>query len=232
MGEAFALYLSGMLPQNPWVSGASRCDYVLAVSMLEKQRILENINPKKIPVVVTGLQEDYSIVYGEFIEHGFREKYPDIGDKIIAFSVPQMAEHNEVSWDVHKLNMRDICKEINNCYGKVILSLHPKSKREDYEYLENEGFGYISDIKLSDMMNEIDGLICCDTSSVAEWPMLLNKEQILIDTDALMKRVYDCKSIFIPPKNEKEIQQRRKEDIKNVSKEIVKAIEYFGLIPK
>lgn len=232
VGEAFACYLSGMLPRNPWVSGASKCDYVLAVSEVEKQRVLECINPKIIPIVVTGLQEDYSIVYGEYIDHSFREKYPDLGDKIMVFSVPQMAEHNEVSWDIHKMNMRIICKEIKKLYGKVILSLHPKSKKEDYTYLENEGYGYITDIRLSEIMKEIDGLICCDTSSVGEWPLLLNKEQVLIDTDALMKPVYDCKSIFIPPKIEKEIQQRRKEDIKNVSKEIVKAIEYFGLLTK
>lgn len=226
-GEAFAFHSLGMLADHPWASGASKCDYVLTVSQVEKERVLEEAYPRRIKVEVMGLPEDYDIVNCAKNDIDIHGKYKDLGNKVVVFAIPQMAEHNEVSWKVHRPNIRKLSTWINAKYGKVLFSLHPKSRKDDYVFLESEGLGYICEEKLSDIIRYADVLICSEASSVKEWATLLGIKRYLTSDDALRTSITDCNKVFIKETYQKDIYYREKEDVKEVSKELLKAIQYL-----
>lgn len=171
-----ALWLHNMLPRHPWVCGASYSDLVYAYSEDEKTLIL-NEN-KDIKVLEAGLVEDNyllsTVKNKEQIITVLRTKYRiDELSKIVLLSMPQLAEHNLVSWNIHKQNMKElvncICSKYNNC----LISLHPKSRREDYEFLENDKVRIINE-RLRDVIAAANVFICLDSSSTRHFASLLN----------------------------------------------------------
>lgn len=223
-GYALALYALGMLPLHPWVSGASMCDYVFAVSRLEKKRIIEEAKPRVLTVTVTGLPEDYDIVYGCAKKHDIRKKYELLGNSVVVIAIPQIAEHNKVSWEIHRSNISVLCKYLNLKYGKLLLSLHPKSRKEDYAFLQQNGLGHICDEKLSELIHYADIVICSKNSSVREWVNLVGAKQVLIDTDKLLSNIDNGEEVLFEENILDDIQYREKSDIKNISLEISKIL--------
>lgn len=223
-GQALAFFLLGMLPRYPWVSGASKCDYVFTVSKVEKDLIVEQANPRCKQVKVTGLPEDYKLAFGVQNTFDVRKKYNGLGKKIVVFAIPQLAEHNEVPWNIHKENIETLCRWISDKYGKILFSLHPKSKREDYYYLEKKGWGYICDEKLSDIIRFSDVLICSENSSVKEWSTLLGIKRYVTLDNELKSRISDVSKVIVLEEVERNIHYREKEDIKNIAAEITKVI--------
>ena len=87
--------------------------------------------------------------------------------------MPQMAEHNLVSWDVHIHNMDVLTKLLCREYGFVLISLHPKSRKQDYEYLEKSNI-VILDEKLRDIIVAADCFFCLSNSSTTHYAELLH----------------------------------------------------------
>lgn len=229
-GEMVAYKCLNMLPCNPWVVGASKCDYIMVASSVEKKRVLDAIGDSHDEVVVTGLYEDYDIVKSKAESVNRRdeisEKYAiDNRNDMVVFSVPHAAEHNMVSWEIHNYNIKGLSEELYKRYGKVLFSLHPKSRHEDYAYLEELGYGCICDEKLSYLIAAVDTLVTWDCSSVVYWPMLLNKKSIIIKTDLMKSRIEDFENAFSELSVCKDdIMYRTGDDIKSIPLEIVRAI--------
>lgn len=170
-----AMSLFRVLPRHPWVSGASFADVICAYSEQEKKMILDENNG--IEITVTGMVEDEYILSTikkkNDIKRMLFEKYNvDKANKLVLLSMPQLAEHNMVDWNVHRSNMRLLLKKIVDEFGICLISLHPKSRKEDYVYLENDTIKIISE-KLRDVIVAVDIYICLDSSSTVHFAQLL-----------------------------------------------------------
>lgn len=149
--------------------------------------ILEEVDK---PIVITGIIEDYYILSekkeGMKIADGIKKKY-HIKGKIIVFALPQLAEHNMVTWDIHKKNMEKILQIMHEKFGMVLISLHPKSDIENYRYLAE--YGCFLEERLRDIICGTDLLIAVSSSSVLHWAEMLQIDRIAIDTKCLQKEI-------------------------------------------
>jgi len=186
-GHMKALKFFGMLPEHPWVAGASFPSVVFAYSAYEGELIKEE-NPE-IKVSVTGMIEDEYIFSckadSSSVKASILQKY-DLkkNDEVIVLSMPQLPEHNLVGWDIHKQNMKILVDAVVSQYGYCLISLHPKSRREDYIYLEEDRVR-ILDERLRDIIKGTDIYLGLDTSSTLHYAKLLQIPGYDLNTDRL-----------------------------------------------
>lgn len=194
LGYSLAGWAKGMISLHPWVSGAGKVTHVLAASEEAKNMTLEEAGKN---IIVTGMIEDYYILLKREeraeIANRLREKY-HINQKIVIFSLPQEAEHNSVPWDIHKENMKVLLCVLNEIFGIVLVSLHPKSNIEDYKYLFEYGVCFLEE-RLRDVICGADTLIAVSTSSIWHWTEFLSIGKVIIDTQCLLERIEEPEEI-------------------------------------
>ena len=184
----FALRCFNMAPEHPWVSGANASDCVYTYSEEVRESILSEEPGKK--VIVSGLVEDDYILRNikdsASIKLNLLEKYNlSCDDKVVLLSMPQLAEHNLVSWDIHIHNMDVLTKLLSREYGKLFVSLHPKSRKQDYEYLKKYNVTII-DEKLRDVMVAADYFFCLSNSSTTHYAGILHIPGYDLDMDCFL----------------------------------------------
>lgn len=191
LGITLAGWINDMIPIYPWVSGANKADYVFAVDSREKERIIAE-NPKKKNIINTGLLEDYGIINSQLkskeIRKYLQKKYC-IEGKIVIFSLPQLAEHNLVGWNIHKKNVYDITKYINKHFGKCLISLHPKSRIEDYTFLQEKLDVEFIDEKLREVIAGADIYLADENSSTLRWGRMLKLQTVELKHLMMLKRI-------------------------------------------
>ena len=194
LGYSLAGWAKGMISMHPWVSGAGKSTHVLAASEDERNMILEEA---KKPVIVTGMVEDYYILLKRNekmkIVNELRTKY-HVQHQIVIFSMPQLAEHNMVAWEIHKDNMRILVQILNEIFGTVLVSLHPKSRLDDYSYLLEYGAFFLEE-RLKDVICGADILVAVSGSSIWHWTKILSIGKVAIDISCLLGRIGDTEEI-------------------------------------
>lgn len=230
MGYTMAGYLRKMISMYPWIPGAGPSTHVLAVSENEKEDILSVV---KKDVIITGLVEDYYVVEKYAEKEQIREKikaeYGIKSDKIVILSMPQIAEHHWIPWEIHRDNMSFLVKEMSKIYDKFLISLHPKSKEEDYLYLNDFGaFSFLKE-RLRDVIVCTDVLAVASTSNVIRWADILGVSKILLETEWLkMEFDNDIKAQIISrmqnPIESTEKFDLKRSQIKNVADKIIEIV--------
>lgn len=187
LGYALAGWMNHMISMHPWVAGGGKATHVLVVSEGERERILEEVDK---PVIVTGLMEDSYILSQnrEKIRKALKVKY-NVGEKIVVFALPQSAEHGRTTWDIHKANMKALIQLLNEVFGKVLISLHPKSDIKNYRYLSEEGVCSFLDERLRDAICGADILVAASTSSVLHWAELLQIGKVALNMQCLQEKM-------------------------------------------
>lgn len=224
LGITLAGWINGMIPMHPWVSGANKADYIFVVDQDEKKRIIAE-NPKKKNIIITGLLEDYEIINRKLnakdIREYLKEKY-FVEEKNFIFSLPQLAEHNLIGWDIHKKNVYDIIEYINIHFGKCLISLHPKSRKEDYEFLQEKLDVEFLDEKLREIIVGADAYFADENSSTLRWGRMSNVQTIALKHEMMLKRINKEKieELFVSDKYLDE-----QFEVKNIVEELKKIMQ-------
>jgi hypothetical protein len=131
LDDMLAAALTGCLTPKPWVLGMSRADKVLLSTDWEKAYWTQR-----------GLQADKATVVGYYeLEavkaRGFDPKPRNAEAKdAIVYNAPNFAEHNMRSWEEHWEIIEEHLRVLSGTGCDLVLVLHPKSSRAEYEWLE------------------------------------------------------------------------------------------------
>jgi hypothetical protein len=179
------LYELGILPPCPWHLGGGRSNKYLIGSGLDAIRYIENgLNAKH--VTVTGDSEfdelhnafqnkktTRSLVISQY------ELNPAL--PIIIIGMPQLFEHNLLSYDDHIALITTICDGAQQEEANVLASLHPKMDKENYLFLETKYKFRILKESLSNCLPTADIYISCQGSSTWIWSVLCEIPMIVCD---------------------------------------------------
>lgn len=229
LGYTMAGWVNHMISMHPWVSGGGKATHVLAMSDDERERILEEVDK---PVVVTGLLEDSYILSQdrEKVSSFLKAKY-NVREKVVVLAMPQLAEHSMTTWDIHKANMRVLIQLLNEIFGKILISLHPKSDIENYKYLLEYGICSFLDERLRDAICGADILVAVSSSTVLRWAELLQIGKVVLDVKYLQEKIEEKQleeikeQIFLDLLSNKKQDEGKNSNIKCAEDLIISIIE-------
>lgn len=186
-----AAWCLGMMPKKPWIIGGGSATLMAAESEAIKRDLIEQgMTPEKL--VVTG-KPGLDAIAEQLRTVRASEKrkalgIPD-GVKVILCSVPQLAEHDLLSWDRHKQEMEFLFQTMVATGAYVLLSLHPKSDRAWYQPLADGAGVHINDERIYQLLPVCDIFIATYSSIVAQ-AIALHKPSIVIDFYELQYPLY------------------------------------------
>ena len=179
-----ALGSIGELPPRPWVLGAGGADVVCVLGPDHYDNLVEEGLPKD-RIAITGQASTDVMVLStaarEQLSRRLRAKYSLASDApIVCCAVPQHAEHGMADWAKHTELTDRLLKGLAGSGAAILLSLHPKSKREFYEPMALKHGLKILDERLSNTLAAADVLVAAFSSTV-RWAIGLGIPAIVID---------------------------------------------------
>ena len=179
-----AYKLFGSLSKNPWYIGNGLSDFVCVDNINSYIRYKNNKVPEEKLKIIGDISFDK--VYEKYktkktIKNKIIKKYDlDPKKRIIIVSLPQLAEHNLLSWKDHWKETRFLMKSLDKKAQNILVSLHPKMKRDKYEFLENEFNCKILTERMFDVLPIAD-LFIATFSSTIFWAVLCGINSIVVD---------------------------------------------------
>ncbi len=162
-------------PSRPWVHGAD--SDLCMVDSAATADFLENHGVPTDVIRVTGNQIHDSLYRSEAERKETRQRLMDAYDtgnrQILIFAVPHLPEHNLVSWEVHREEMRFAVRRMQQITeAQVLLSIHPRSDPENYRFLTEElGTPMLSE-PLKVALGGADYFICHWSGTTVWGPMI------------------------------------------------------------
>lgn len=178
-GKSLAGYILGYIAKDPWIMGKGLVDYI-SINGDKYYKEYTDKGVKKEKLIYIG-HPSYDEIYDFDSIKLLKEKYNIIReDKKLIFAVPQIAEHNLASWEESYEILDKICEQLEKYRGKILLALHPKSKYENYKYIENK-FGFTI---VKEPLNKIissANIFIATFSSTIDWATVLGIPSIVVD---------------------------------------------------
>lgn len=165
----------GILSSYPWSVGNGLSSLVCVDSQATKEKFERwRVAPEKIRI--TG-QIQYDEVFYSYqnrsqlkeaiaAEYGFEKQ-----KSLLILSLPQYAEQGYLTWEAHWLKIEEILTQAQLAEQNLLLSLHPKSKLEDYQFLEERFSCQIAKQPLAKIIGAAD-LFLASNSTTLLWPVL------------------------------------------------------------
>lgn len=185
-----------LLTKNPWYIGAGVSDLVLVDNRHTAERYTNNMTPsKKIRIVGEFFYDDlYRVLEKkEEIKSALCTKYGlDPAKKIVILSMPQLWEHNILSKEQHWIEIDFLMQTLAHYASSysIMISLHPKSFRFNYEFLTEAFPCIILDEPLAEVLPIAD-LFTATFSSTVIWAVLCGIPSIVFDFYELNYTMYD-----------------------------------------
>jgi hypothetical protein len=191
--ETLILGGMGKLPSCPWVLGASGPDVVCALGADHRDQLL-NEGVRADRIVVTGQATTDTLAIDAAARARLRDRlraqYRLPTDRpILVCAVPQQGEHGMTSWDRHRILTAELFRALQESGAGVLLSLHPKSRREDYLALSSTHGLEIADERLSELLAAAD-LFVASFSTTVRWAIGLGIPAFVIDNLNRVNRGY------------------------------------------
>ncbi|TSC97093.1 MAG: hypothetical protein Greene101449_1296, partial [Candidatus Peregrinibacteria bacterium Greene1014_49] len=186
-----AAWFLGMMPKKPWIIGGGYAALMAAESEAIKRDLIDQgMTPEKL--VVTGKAGLDAIAEQlRTVRASEKRKVLGIPDsmKVILCSVPQLAEHDLLSWDRHKQEMEFLFQTMAATGAYVLISLHPKSDRAWYQPLTDNAGVHINDERIYQLLPICDLFVATYSSTVAQ-AIALHKPSIVVDFYDLQYPLY------------------------------------------
>lgn len=189
-----ALSKNDMLPENPWVMGGGNSTFVLADGEETKERYIR-LGCKLEKIIITG-HPGHDNLYSLYknrhnLRNSLNQEYAfDPGKKLIILALPQLAEHGIMDWKSHWDEIRFLCHIFSQLQANCLISLHPKMKYEQYEFIENEYNIPISKQPLSEILPAAY-VFAATFSSTIQWAVLCQIPSIVFDFYGFNYTTYD-----------------------------------------
>ncbi|NKB64484.1 MAG: hypothetical protein GKR95_20980 [Gammaproteobacteria bacterium] len=167
------LLFNGCLPQNPWAKGTQRFISRLGVEAAYIRDMLLNFGVPTERIVVTGLP-----IY-DFMDFSLIGPHSD--EQVLLLALPQYAEHGAMGLEGAMPIIRDILQGLKTFEGRVVVSLHPRMIRENYEP-EITRFGYeCATENVEFWLRRCSIFIAANTSSTIYWALMLGIRTLLLN---------------------------------------------------
>jgi len=173
--EILTLNRFNALSENPWFMGLGLSDIVI----VDNKYTYQNYRKFGIPENKLRIYGDLSFddLYNSYLnkdkikQNIINEYLLDPEKKIVIIALPQFAEHNIMSWDLHWKEINFILSEVSKVFNNILISLHPKMEREEYMFLENKYSCKILQERLYRVLPIADMFISVNSSTIG-WAVL------------------------------------------------------------
>lgn len=191
--DMLVLQSAGLLPSHPWVYGGSGPDLVCAMGPDHAEYMTAGGVARR-NIAITGQPSLDRLISDEHEQHRRRaalsEEYGfDQSRNIAICAVPQHAEHGMNDSLSHTKSTAELFAALSSSGFHVLLSLHPKSRREDYESLAAQAGLPILRQRLIEALPAADLLIAAFSTTI-RWCIGLGRPAIALDTIESGYRLY------------------------------------------
>jgi hypothetical protein len=192
--ETLALACVGLANTRPWAHGGGNVSGVAVFGEADRLALM-GLGVPANRIQVTGqpsLDELHRVqTERERVRAALAEKYGlDAQKTWIACAVPHTAEHHLRSWEDHMADTEALFLAMAQSGAQVLLSLHPKSRRETYAGLANrDGMRIISE-PLVTVLPAAD-IFVSGYSSTVRWAALLGIPTVIADLAQIRYTMYD-----------------------------------------
>lgn len=195
--QLLAAALLRMMPANPWALGGGQAWYMAVESDLMRQRFeLQGIPTDKLIVTGKPLYDAAARLWKH--PYGMRSQICElldvnVGRPLIVCSVPQLAEHELLSWDEHWYEMDFLFSALADASldATVVLSLHPKSDPAKYEPLAYKYNLFIAEQYTFDQLIPVCDLLVATYSSTVTLAIACHKPVVVVDFYGLNHNIFD-----------------------------------------
>ena len=188
------LVKNDMLPRYPWVMGGGNSDFIIVAGESTKERLIR-LGCQKDKIVTTGLAVHDDLYCNfcnkESIKSKLYQKYQFKKDKLLVVVSPlQLYEEKLTDLQTAKIKLRELLELCIKIEANVLISLHPRMKRNLYDEVV-DSFGVpIADEQLFNIIS------CCDIfaapySSTVEWAVMCRIPTVIFDFYNLNYTIYD-----------------------------------------
>lgn len=205
--DSLVLSFFGLLNTKAWYYGAGATDatflfgqedYELLARQVDSDKKLFVTGQPSLDSLAAGLQDSRQKIKHELNSHnGF-----DVSKPILVCAVPHYAEHGQLDWEEHWKVTKDLLAAVKNSGANVVISLHPKSKPENYKGLCEEYGVYLIDKPLREVMPVAD-IFVSGYSSTVRWATMIGIATVISDLGYQKYAMYD-RFIDMPRLCEKE----------------------------
>lgn len=183
-----------LLTKNPWYIGAGICDSVLVDNVTTFQRYVDNGTPKeKIHIVGNPL---YDRLYKSYNQaQTLKKKYINKYDlnpekKTVVIAWPELSSQHVISAKDQENENVFLLQSLLKLHVNVLVSLHPKAAKVNYQFLMNAPDVHIINEELIDIIAIAD-LFTCTYSSTVVWAVICGIKTVVFDFYDLNYSMYD-----------------------------------------
>ncbi|MCG7489655.1 hypothetical protein MHN79_09135 [Vibrio sp. Of14-4] len=201
---ASALKKFGVLTSDPFVMGKGKSDILcLNNNYYADQYIEKGVDERKIKVVG---DISYDTLYQAYIKKNdivsmvISKYHLDRKKKTVIIALPQLGEHHILPWDRHWEEVRFILSSVSKLEVNVLVSLHPRMIRSDYQFIELEFGCHILEERLANVIVVAD-LFVATYSSTVVWAVLCGINSAVLDFYDLGYNMYDFLNSIIKIKD-------------------------------
>jgi hypothetical protein len=187
---SLAAKMWGMMPDNPWSIGGGAATRMAVESPQMKRTFIEQgLPPEKI--LVTGKPSNDSMVNQSQPNKLHQQLGLAPHQPIILCSLPQMGEHGFLPWPDHWREIEFLLDTLTQQdIARVIISLHPKSRRADYQPIFDKYPVVVPKKRIYEMIPACDLFVATYSSTVIQ-AMGFGKPAIVVDFYGLNWTFYD-----------------------------------------
>lgn len=188
-GQVLALKILGLLPRSPWLIGNSFADEYLCVFNTYKDSAIAQGHLKDNIKVVGQLNFDQlfshyqnrQLLKGELVAKYFKQTVNE-ETPVVVFALPQFFEHDLMTKEEALSEIGKVLDVLESNDVVVFISLHPKMKYTDYEYINAnyKRIKVVEEERLSQVICVSDIFVSCFASTIP-WAVLVNASPVFLD---------------------------------------------------
>lgn len=204
-GMMVALIVLGVLPPDPWIVGSGATDKVASIDSadadLARQR---GVSQEVIEVVGRpSLDRMFKDAGSPQAINSIRRRLQvEDATSLVCCSIPNLWEHGMISAEQHWDEIAWLFAFLGSLDAQVVLSLHPKSKIDDYASVAKQHDLHIAQEPLEEVLPAID-LLMATFSNTVQWAALLGKPSVVMDHFTFVyERYRDFPGVVITPSRE------------------------------
>lgn len=196
--EILAYALLGILPSNPWVPGTGNSTSIALISQDNLDYAVSMVGEKyKKKAQVTHTIEETDIIMRLKNRDGLREKvfekYKMDDPLIVCFALTAYANSSlPVDYEMEKNIYVRVASAMVEIFGTILISLHPRTKKEDYLYFNEIAGCIIIDEALYEIIPACDVFIGNSVSSTKEMVKNITISQIYIPHELYFRSISEA----------------------------------------